>query len=301
MAARIPAFKAVLGVVDTIEEAQAVVAALKTGGFRTEDLSALLPDTRGSRDLAHEMHTKAPEGAALGAGAGGLLGGALGLLVGMGAVAIPGLGPLLAAGPIVAALSGMATLGAVGGLAGGLVGLGVPEVEARQYEGKIRSGNVLLSVHVDDDDWRDKAKRIFADRGVRDVSVAYESPVPTLAPESPRVANDQLTTESVHRERARKTTRGLGSRVVVRFVDGDQSTPVPNVSHAPGSPESSPRLNHVTRWREEPWVKVSVLASPPPFLPRRSSPTAAAAARPSSTSPASSSLRCFVECPQTPA
>lgn len=174
------AFKAVLGLVDTTAQAERAVGALKAQGFRNEDISALFPDTTGTRDFAHENNTKAPEGAVVGASAGGLVGGTLGLLAGIGALAIPGVGPLIAAGPILAALSGMAAGSAVGGLAGGLVGLGIPEVEAKQYEGKIQSGNILLSVHVDDNDWRAKAKEILTAHGATDIAVVGESSVPKV-------------------------------------------------------------------------------------------------------------------------
>ncbi len=172
------AFKAVLGVVNTQQHAQNVAIALKGAGFRPDDISALLPDRSGTRDFAHENNTKAPEGAVVGASAGSILGGTLGVLAGVGALAIPGVGPLIAAGPILAALSGMAAGGAVGGLAGGLVGLGIPEVEAKQYEGKLQSGNILMSVHVDDNDWRTKAKDVLTALGATDISVVGEASVP---------------------------------------------------------------------------------------------------------------------------
>lgn len=171
-------FKAVLGILDNTAEAERVVAALKTRGFRTNDISVLFPDNNGTRDFAHENNTKAPEGAVVGASAGGLLGGTLGVLAGVGLLAIPGLGPLIAAGPILAALSGLAAGGAVGGLAGGLVGLGIPEVEAKLYEGKLGTGNILLSVHVDDNDWRTKAKQLLEEYGAKDIAVVGEASVP---------------------------------------------------------------------------------------------------------------------------
>ena len=171
-------FKAVLGVVGSTDQAERVVVALKASGFRNEDIAALFPDKSGTRDFAHENNTKAPEGAVVGASAGGLVGGTLGLLAGIGALAIPGAGPLIAAGPILAALSGIAAGASVGGLAGGLVGLGVPEVEAKQYEGKLKSGNILVSVHVDDNDWRRKAKELLLSHGATDVVVVGEAAVP---------------------------------------------------------------------------------------------------------------------------
>src|SRR3954452_14340778 len=141
--------KAVIGIVDTQVQAEQVITALTNAGFRAQHISALLPDKQGTKDFAHEHNTKAPEGAVTGAGAGGAVGGTLGLLAGIGALAIPGLGPFIAAGPILAALSGAAAGATVGGVAGALVGLGLPELEAKRYAGKVEAGNILLSVHVD--------------------------------------------------------------------------------------------------------------------------------------------------------
>src|SRR6266545_1722177 len=126
---------------------------LLDAGFRVEDLSVLFPDNQGTKDFAHEKHTKAPEGAAAGATTGGVLGGTLGLLAGIGTLAIPGLGPFIAAGPIMGALAGAGAGGVVGGILGALVGLGMPEYEAKRYEGLIRQGGILLSVHCDNSDW----------------------------------------------------------------------------------------------------------------------------------------------------
>src|SRR6202171_3964763 len=138
--------KAVFGIAKS--EAQAIMIAdnLKAAGFSESDVSVLFPDKKGTKDFAHEQNTKAPEGAATGAAGGAVLGGALGWIVGIGALAIPGLGPFIAAGPIMAALAGAAGGGAVGGLGGGFVGMGIPELEAKQYEGKIKDGNILMSV-----------------------------------------------------------------------------------------------------------------------------------------------------------
>src|SRR6188768_3186911 len=135
--------KAVFGLVDNEFQAERIVDELRAGGFSNNDISVLLPDKTGTRDFAHEQHTKAPEGAATGAGTGGAVGGALGWLVGIGALAIPGLGPFIAAGPIMAARSGAAAGAALGGLTGALIGLGIPEYEAKRYEGKIKEGNML--------------------------------------------------------------------------------------------------------------------------------------------------------------
>jgi hypothetical protein len=173
--------KAVIGLVSTQQQAEQVVEELQRAGFGNRDISVLLPDQRGTRDFAHEKNTKAPEGGAIGASAGGTLGGAIGLLAGIGALAIPGLGPFIAAGPIMATLSGAAAGAAVGGITGALVGLGLPEFEAKQYESKIKSGGVLVSVHADDADDRATAKRILEARGAVDVATVGEKDVPSKA------------------------------------------------------------------------------------------------------------------------
>jgi len=151
------------------------VHALLTAGFRSEDISVLFPDNEGTKDFALEKSTKAPEGVSAGVGAGGALGGALGLLVGIGALAIPGLGPFIAAGPIVAALAGMGAGGAVGGLMGALVGMGIPEYEAKRYDGRIRKGGILVSVHCDNSDWTSRAKDILKNTGAEDIASTSEA------------------------------------------------------------------------------------------------------------------------------
>jgi hypothetical protein len=149
---------------------ETAVDALRTAGFRNSDVSAILPDRdHTTKDLAHEINTKTPEGIAAGAGAGAALGGVLGWLVGVGALAIPGIGPLVAAGPVVAALAGAGAAGATGGLVGGLIGAGIPEIEAKRYAGRIREGAYLLSVHCDDSSWAKKAEDILERTGGRDV------------------------------------------------------------------------------------------------------------------------------------
>src|SRR6188508_2100158 len=148
--------KSVFCIATSRTQAEQIVDQLKNANFSNNDISVLFPDKETNRDFAHEKNTKAPEGAVTGAGTGGLLGGTLGWLVGIGALAIPGVGPFIAAGPIMAALGGAALGAAAGGLTGALIGLGVPEYEAKLYEGKLRSGNILLSVHADD---RDELKR----------------------------------------------------------------------------------------------------------------------------------------------
>lgn len=170
--------KSVVGIVATQAQAQAIVDDLQKVGVPTSDVSALFPDKDGSRAFAHENHTKAPEGAIAGVGAGGLLGGTLGLLAGIGALAIPGVGPLIAAGPLMGALSGAAAGAAVGGVAGALIGLGIPELEAKTYEGRIRDGNVLLAVHVETSESEKKVKEIYKRHEAKDVSVTGEASVP---------------------------------------------------------------------------------------------------------------------------
>ena len=169
--------QAVICTASSIDQADRIVAELKEAGFTNSDISALFPDKEGTRDFAHEHHTKAPEGATAGAGAGGVLGGTLGWLAGIGTLAIPGLGPFIAAGPIMAALGGAAAGAAVGGVSGALVGMGIPEIEAKQYEGKIRDGNILISVHAEDRKERSRAKEIFENRGADDISSTSEAAV----------------------------------------------------------------------------------------------------------------------------
>lgn len=151
------------------------VDTLQLEGFRMEDISVLFPENAGTKDFAHEKGTKAPEGAATGAGSGAVVGGVLGWLVGVGTIAIPGVGPFLAAGPIMAALAGAGVGGAVGGLTGALIGMGIPEYEAKRYEGRVRDGGILISVHCDNSDWTSKASDILERTGANDVSSTGES------------------------------------------------------------------------------------------------------------------------------
>jgi len=169
--------KSVLCITKTDTQAVAIVDRLKTAGFSPNDISVLFPDKAGTKDFAHEQHTKAPEGAVTGAGTGGVLGGALGWLVGIGALAIPGVGPFIAAGPILAALSGAAAGAALGGVTGALIGMGIPEYEAKRYEGKIKEGNMLISVHTEDSTERERAKTIFEQAGAEDISYTEEARV----------------------------------------------------------------------------------------------------------------------------
>jgi hypothetical protein len=169
----------ILAIVPDAVHAERILGELRAAGFVGEDISVLFPDRTGTRDFAHEHHTKAPEGAATGAGAGGALGGTLGWLVGIGSLAIPGLGPFIAAGPILAALSGAAVGAAVGGLTGALIGMGVPEYEAKQYEGWLRGGHILMAVHADDAEEANRIRDIFSDEKAEDISTGREAEVPS--------------------------------------------------------------------------------------------------------------------------
>jgi hypothetical protein len=177
--------KAVMCIVGTSDKAELVVDQLHRAGFTSNDISVLFPDRTGTRDFAHEHSTKAPEGAIGGASMGGVVGGTLGLLAGMGALAIPGLGPFIAAGPIMAALSGVGVGATVGGLAGALVGMGIPEIEAKRYEGKIKGGNMLVSVHTESGEERTRAENIFTAAQADDVCSVAEASVPQAAPSHP--------------------------------------------------------------------------------------------------------------------
>jgi len=169
--------KAVFCIAASESDAQGITNTLRTNGFASDDISVLFPDRSGTRDFAHEQHTKAPEGAATGAGTGGAIGGALGWVIGIGALAIPGVGPFIAAGPIMALLAGAAVGATVGGITGALIGMGIPEIEAKRYEGKIKAGNILISVHTDNATEVDTAKRIFREANAHDISSTIEAAV----------------------------------------------------------------------------------------------------------------------------
>jgi hypothetical protein len=166
---------AVFGIYRNQRQVEEAIDRLVAAGFRTEDISVLFPENQGTKDFAVDKNTKAPEGATTGAVAGATVGGTLGLLAGIGALAIPGLGPFIAAGPIMGALAGAGTGGAVGGLVGALVGMGIPEYEAKRYEGRIKEGGILLSVHCDNSDWVKRAKDILKSTGAEDVASAGEA------------------------------------------------------------------------------------------------------------------------------
>ncbi len=159
----------------TSHQAAQIADRLKATGFLAKDISILMPNRPGTNDLAVDNETKAPEGTAVGAGTGALVGAGLGWLAGIGALAIPGFGPLIAAGPIMAALSGAAVGGTLGGMTGALVGMGIPEYEAQKYEGKVKSGHALLSVHVEDAEAADRVEKIFEAHGGEDVSKSRET------------------------------------------------------------------------------------------------------------------------------
>jgi len=166
---------AVFGIYRNANQAERVVERLREEHFSNDDISVLLEDSQGSKDFAHEKNTKAPEGATTGVTAGGVIGGTLGLLAGIGALAIPGVGPFIAAGPIMGALAGLGVGGAVGGLIGALVGMGIPEYEAKRYEGHIKAGGVLLSVHCDTSDEIVRAKDMLKHTGAQDISSSGEA------------------------------------------------------------------------------------------------------------------------------
>ena len=178
--------KSVFCIATSRDQADRIVDSLKNSNFSNNDISALFPDKGTTRDFAHEKSTKAPEGAITGAGTGGVVGGALGWIAGIGALAIPGVGPFIAAGPIIAALSGAAIGATVGGIAGGLIGLGIPEIEAKRYEGKIKEGNILISVHTENSDEIHRAKEIFTKAGAQDICTTGEATAPK--PSEPAMA-----------------------------------------------------------------------------------------------------------------
>jgi hypothetical protein len=166
---------AVFGIYADQLAAEDAVETLKDAGFRNTDISVLFPENQGTKDFAHEKHTKAPEGAVTGGSSGAVIGGALGWLAGIVALAIPGLGPFIAAGPLLGMLGGIGVGTAIGGLTGALIGLGIPEYEAKRYEGRIKRGSILLSVHCDDVDWARRAKNILSQTGAEDVASTGEA------------------------------------------------------------------------------------------------------------------------------
>ncbi len=175
---------AVFGIYKSVEQAERAVDRMISEGFSNNDISVLLPDIRSSKEFAHEKNTKAPEGTTAGVTTGGAVGGTLGLLAGIGALAIPGVGPFIAAGPIVGALAGLGAGAAVGGLIGALVGMGIPEYEAKRYEGRVKGGGVLLSVHCDTSNEISRAKDLLKATGAEDIASAGEASASSTHAES---------------------------------------------------------------------------------------------------------------------
>jgi hypothetical protein len=176
---------AVFGIYPDQLTAEDAVDNLKDAGFRSTDISVLFPDNQGTKDFAHEKHTKAPEGAVAGGSSGAVIGGALGWLAGIGALAIPGVGPFIAAGPIMGMLGGIGVGGAIGGVTGALIGLGIPEYEAKRYEGRIRRGGILLSVHCDDPNWAKRARNLLYQTGAEDIASTGEAQADFAATDKP--------------------------------------------------------------------------------------------------------------------
>lgn len=234
---------AVFGIYPSRLEVEEAVDRLRRAGFRGTDISVLFQDNQGTKDFAHEKNTKAPEGSTTGVIAGGIAGGVLGWLTGIGALVIPGLGAFIAAGPIVAALAGAGAVGTLGGIIGALIGMGIPEYEARRFEGRIRDGGVLLSVHCDNADWVRRAKEIMVHAGGQDIGTEGEKsgdygnadkPMPrarTTGAGSP-VADDELYAERTTRLRAvtaaedgkRARGAGIGSPVTDEELYADRTT-----------------------------------------------------------------------------
>ena len=163
--------KAIIGIATSLTQAETIVDRLKLSGFFSDQVSILMPDVTSNTEFGHENESKAPEGTAAGAGTGFVIGGVLGWLAGIGALALPGMGPFIAAGPIMAALSGAAAGTAVGGLTGGLIGLGIPEYEAKLYEGKLKEGHILIAAHTEDPEMRKRAEEVMKDCKAQDVHV----------------------------------------------------------------------------------------------------------------------------------
>jgi len=170
---------AVFGIFNSRMAAERGIDNLMVAGFRSDDISVLASDQESTKELATEKNTKAPEGATTGAATGGVVGGTLGLLAGIGSLAIPGVGPLIAAGPIMATLAGLGVGAAAGGIIGALVGMGIPEYEAKRYEGRVKNGGILVSVHCDTSEWTDRAEKVLKDSGADDISSAGEKGVST--------------------------------------------------------------------------------------------------------------------------
>lgn len=204
----------VFGIYPDRTEVEEAVEQFRSAGFRNTDISVLFPDNQGTKDFGHEKNTKAPEGTTTGVVAGGITGGVLGWLTGIGALAIPGLGPFLAAGPIVAALAGAGAMGTLGGIVGALAGMGIPEYEAKRFEGRVREGGILVSVHCDNSDWVKRCKEVMAKTGAQDVSYTGETrgDYGNADKPMPRVRSmgggSVLTDEELYAERTTAQRRG---------------------------------------------------------------------------------------------
>lgn len=199
--------------------ANAIVSRLKSSGFSDNDISVLFPDKSTTRDFAHEQNTKAPEGASIGAGAGGVAGGTLGLLAGIGLLAIPGVGPFIAAGPIMAALSGIAVGAAAGGITGALIGMGIPEIEAKRYEGKLKDGNILISVYAEDSTHAKRAREIFETEHANDITTGSTA-------SAPNGDSKDRSSSDAYRDR-RDSPRTTSPRIIDRtgdYSDADAHT-----------------------------------------------------------------------------
>jgi len=207
---------AAFGIYSSNSAAEVAVDRLNAAGFSNQDVSVLMADRKGSKDFAAEKNTKAPEGATAGVGVGGAVGGTLGLLAGLGALAIPGVGPLIAAGPIMGALAGLGVGGTVGGLVGALVGLGIPEYEAKRYEGRVKDGGVLLSVHCDSSNEVSRAKDILKETGAEDISSSGEKSVSTHGVDTDRSNVDRTSVRDVETDRIGVSSTSSGRTVADR-------------------------------------------------------------------------------------
>jgi hypothetical protein len=218
---------AVFGIYHTRDAAEEAVDALRHAHFRNTDISALFPDNAGTKDFAHEKNTKAPEGPTTGAASGAVAGGVLGWLAGIGLLAIPGIGPFIAAGPIVTALAGAGALGAFGGIVGALVGMGIPEYEAKRYEGRVKNGGILLSVHCDDHDWVKRGEEILKRTGAEDISSASEAHADFAVSDKPMARTRGQIIEE------RTLTAGVNSTVEPLAAEPDVTTGVTTIDGRP--------------------------------------------------------------------
>jgi hypothetical protein len=240
---------AVFGIYTSADHAERAVDTLIGAGFASSDISVLLPDVRSTREFAHEKDTKAPEGATAGVTAGGVIGGTIGVLAGVGLLAIPGLGPFIAAGPIMAGLAGLGVGGALGGLVGALIGMGIPEYEAKRYEGHVKNGGNLLSVHCDTSDQIKRAKDLLKSSGALDIASTNESAAAGTADEKDR-SDPSLASGSRYASGGRNTpdlrntsdpTYTMERRISDRRNTADRRKPagLGNAS-APPTPSSPP-------------------------------------------------------------